>query len=268
MDPTTICFDTGSKRGSLLPCPVDISSILAYPDIVSSRKTPAQKAKLKLQERALELNNEGWKHASIARELGIHSSTLRKWFKKLGVPPKRVGGGHDPNPKVGTPIPDPLGKAIADGLTKEAGEIGVVARAEAIATENQHIIQQAQEALTPADQYQSYVATKGIQLLKRGLGNLRPPSTIGELEKLDGIIRRNLGLDNKNGGGGGGGALRVDINILNNHTPDTDESVLVGDVKTHEIDVEAMEAETRKQLGLSETETETETETNESPESE
>jgi transposase-like protein len=198
--------------------------------------------------KALRLHNEGWKHASIAREIGISTTTLRRWFRKAGVKPKRVGGAHDPNEPVGPKVKDPVGDAIQRDLLNAATEAGALARGEAIEAENAQIDAASGKALTPADQYQSYIATKGIQKIRDGIGNIPPPRTIKELETLDGIVRRSLGLDNKNSGGSGG-SLRVDINILNNTVPD---KLADGAVKTgpsHAIDVEALEEETRRKVG-------------------
>jgi len=56
---------------------------------------------------------------------------------------------------------------------------------------------------SPADKYQTYVATTSIKLLRDSVKNLRGPRTVKELSELDQLIRRNLGLNAKNGGGSG-----------------------------------------------------------------
>ena len=50
------------------------------------------------------------------------------------------------------------------------------------------------------------------------MDNLRGPKTIRELDQLDQIIRRNLGLNDKKGGGVG--KMQIDISILNNARAD------------------------------------------------
>ena len=57
-----------------------------------------------------------------------------------------------------------------------------------------------------------------MRLLRDSMSNLRPPKTIRELDQLDQIVRRNLGLNNK--GGGGTGKMQIDISILNNARAD------------------------------------------------
>ena len=53
-----------------------------------------------------------------------------------------------------------------------------------------------------------------MRLLRDSMSNLRPPKTIRELDQLDQMIRRNLGLNDKKGGGAG--KMQIDISILNN----------------------------------------------------
>jgi hypothetical protein len=48
--------------------------------------------------------------------------------------------------------------------------------------------------------------------------NLRGPRTVRELSELDQLIRRNLGLNSKNGGGSS--KMQIDISILNNTEAD------------------------------------------------
>ena len=42
-------------------------------------------------QEALRLNAEGMTNAAIGRRLGVHQGTVRRWFKKLGLPPKKAG---------------------------------------------------------------------------------------------------------------------------------------------------------------------------------
>ena len=72
--------------------------------------------------------------------------------------------------------------------------------------------------VSPADQYQQYVAGQMLRLLRDGVKTIQPPKTIKEAEMLDRIIRRNLGLNptgGSSGSGSGHGRLSLDINILN-----------------------------------------------------
>ena len=66
---------------------------------------------------------------------------------------------------------------------------------------------------SPAEQYQSYMASNAVKLMRDGLKGMRPPSNVREMEVLDKIARRHFGLDEKQSGGVG--TLSIDINILN-----------------------------------------------------
>lgn len=81
--------------------------------------------------------------------------------------------------------------------------------------EDTRIAEVAQVQGSAAEQYQAYIAGQGIQLMRDALPRVKKPTTVKELEVLDGIIRRSLGLGSNNGKGGGGGKVVIDISILN-----------------------------------------------------
>ena len=58
------------------------------------------------------------------------------------------------------------------------------------------------------------MASMGARMMRDARDAIRPPKTIRELEPLDRIIRRNLGIDAK--GNGGGSRVQIDVSILNN----------------------------------------------------
>jgi hypothetical protein len=225
---------------------------------VSKKKPKAtrpclKKANLVLKEKAVQLNNAGWKHSEIAKELRVDPGTIRRWFRELGVPPKKTR--MDPNVMIGVPDPDPIGTAITGQLVGTAKELGVVAELEAKELEHAEIQTMANTALTPTDQYQAYVAAQGMRLIRDGIAQVKPPRTIAELDQLDKIVRRSMGLEGKNGGGGGGGgggSLRIDLTILNNPVA-SPHGANVDPGTGYLVDVEALEAETRerhKPLGV------------------
>ncbi len=74
----------------------------------------------------------------------------------------------------------------------------------------------AERQSNPADKYQHYAAATGIKLMRDSVKNLRPAKTVRELSELDQFIRRNLGLNAKNGGS----TMQIDISILNNTKAD------------------------------------------------
>ena len=51
----------------------------------------SDKPKDSLQQRALTMYKADWKTVSIAKELGVHPGTVRRWFKKLAIPAKKNG---------------------------------------------------------------------------------------------------------------------------------------------------------------------------------
>ena len=170
--------------------------------------------KQELLERALELYNQDYKLVSISKELDIHTSTLRRWLRECGVDPKK--NGHVPNPRPDDP--DPLQTALDEELQSSTREERQLASHDARLAEDQSIMEVADSQASPADKYQTYVAATSIKLLRDSVKNLRGPRTVKELSELDQLIRRNLGLNAKNGGGSGKG--QIDISILNNTKAD------------------------------------------------
>ncbi len=170
--------------------------------------------KQELLERALELYNQDYKLVSISKELDIHTSTLRRWLRECGVEPKK--NGHVPNPRPDDP--DPLQTALDEELQNSTREERQIASHDARLAEDQSIMEVADSQASPADKYQTYVAATSIKLLRDSVKNLRGPRTVKELSELDQLIRRNLGLNAKNGGGSG--KVQIDISILNNTKAD------------------------------------------------
>lgn len=170
--------------------------------------------KEELMARAIELYNQDYKLVSISKELDIHTSTLRRWLRERGVEPKK--NVHGPNPKPDDP--DPLNTALNEELQNSTREERKLASHDARLAENDEILQVADSQASPADKYQTYVAATSIKLLRDNVKNLRGPRTVKELSELDQLIRRNLGLNARNGGGAG--KVQIDISILNNTKAD------------------------------------------------
>ena len=158
-----------------------------------------------------------WKTSSIAKELGVHPGTVRRWLKKMGVPAKKNGLQPNELPVTDEEPTDELADALENHLeftTEEAiRRAGHDARQEEDAT----ILEIAERQSSPAEKYQHYAAATGIKLMRDGVKNLRPPKTVRELSELDQLVRRNLGLNSKSGGGG---KMQIDISILNNTKAD------------------------------------------------
>jgi transposase-like protein len=164
--------------------------------------------------------NQDYKLVRIAEELGIHTSTLRRWLRKEGIEPKNDSYGSNPKKKEedNTPDPDPLKTALDENLEDKTDEAISIAKHEARLAEDKSLMEIAESQSSPAEKYQSYIAAAGIKLLRDSMKNLRGPKSVRELSELDQLIRRNMGLNAKSGGGAG--KMQIDISILNNARAD------------------------------------------------
>jgi transposase-like protein len=184
----------------------------------------ADKPKETLQERAVKLFNADWKTVAIAKELGVHSGTIRRWFKKLGLPPRKNDRSMTyeqpeelhPDAEVEFDA-DELARDLEDNLEKRTKEAILSAQHDARTEEDAAILAIAESQSTPADKYQHYIAAASIKLMRDNLKNLRGPRTVKDLDQLDQIIRRSLGLNAKIGGHS---KMQIDISILNNTKAD------------------------------------------------
>ena len=188
--------------------------------------------------------NQDYKLVRIAEELGVHTSTLRRWLRKEGIQPKMDSYGSNPKKQVedDTEDPAPLKTALEENLEDKTDEVIKVAKHEARLAEDQSLLEIAEAQSSPAEKYQSYIAAAGIKLLRDSMKNLRGPKSVRELSELDQLIRRNMGLNAKSAGGSG--KLQIDISILNNARADKGKGAV--HVKPNKIiDVESEKGENR-----------------------
>ena len=184
----------------------------------------ADKPKETLQERAVKLYKADWKTVAIAKELGVHSGTVRRWFKKLGIAPRKndkTMAYEEPEelqPEAEVEFDaDELATDLENNLDKRTKEAILSARHDARMEEDSAMLEIAESQVTPADKYQHYMAAASIKLMRDNLKNLRGPRTIKDLDQLDQIIRRSLGLNAKDGSRS---KMQIDISILNNPKAD------------------------------------------------
>jgi len=170
--------------------------------------TPAQRRR-KQKQKAVDLFNEGVETTAIARTLNIHVTTARRWLKDAGLKSSKQHKEAGAKDLALNPMEEFLRPPKGEVLTRDEAE---VVKAEEAEEKQQHIEEVSNSAASPADAYQSYVATKGMDLMKKGLEGMPPPKNIREAEVLDGIIRRNLGIDGKNGQGNA--RLSIDVAVL------------------------------------------------------
>ena len=171
-------------------------------------------------QEALRMNAEGMTNAAIGRRLGVHQGTVRRWFRKLGLPPKKAGFRL---PDKDADI-DKLKEDLEVHLEEMTKEAATEAKLAATREEDKVLAEIAESQNSPADKYQHYVAAAGIKLLRDGIRSIKGPKTVREMSELDQLIRRNLGLNAKTGGGGS--RMQIDISILNNSKADKGDGSL------------------------------------------
>lgn len=165
-------------------------------------------------QEALQMNAEGMTNAAIGRRLGVHQGTVRRWFRKLGLPPKKAGFKL-PDKDISR---DKLKEDLEIHLDEMTQEAATGAKLAASTAEDKALAEIAESQNSPADKYQHYVAAVGIKLLRDSMSNIKGPKTVREMSELDQLIRRNLGLNSKTGGGTS--RMHIDISILNNSKAD------------------------------------------------
>jgi len=163
----------------------------------------AEKARAMRRDRAaaktrvFELLEQGWQQVKIADEIGIPVSRVRTWVRAAGLSNTRV---PKPPQEPLPPEPEPLGPVEQRILARQQERNDIAAVSESHSS--------------PADQYQAFIASSAIKLLRDDIEKIRGPRTVRELSELDQLIRRSLGLNPK-GGSNAGGGLQIDISILN-----------------------------------------------------
>jgi hypothetical protein len=184
-------------------------------------------SKQKIIDRAVDMYHADWKTAAIAKELGVHAGTVRRWFKKRGIPSrKNTGEVVEETTELPTTNED-TDEIDTERLTKEAA---ILAKHDARIKEEQDILQIAESQASPSDKYQNYIAMAAIRLARDSMKNISGPRNIKELSELDQLIRRNLGLNAKSSGGAAN-KMQIDISILNNRKADTGKGTII-DVET------------------------------------
>tara|TARA_R110002020_G_scaffold14699_2_gene52231 strand:+ start:36893 stop:37501 length:609 start_codon:yes stop_codon:yes gene_type:complete len=165
-------------------------------------------------QEALAMHASGMTNAAIARHLGVHAGTVRRWFRKLGLPPKKAGFNLPDTVDDQDKLKQDLEVHLEDMTQQAATEARLTASKE----EDKILAEIAESQNNPADKYQHYIAAAGIKLMRDSMQNIKGPKTVRELSELDQLVRRNLGLNAKTGGGQS--RMQIDISILNNSKAD------------------------------------------------
>lgn len=173
-----------------------------------ARARERQKQKAKEVKYARELFAAGVSRNKIAAQLGRSRVTVGTWVKDMPDPHK-LKELESEQEDVFADALSAAAQAAADSVEHEL----IDARTE----EEQRLLEMAKTQNSPADQYQAYVATQAMQLLRDNIKAIRGPRTVKEFDTLDQIVRRAMGLNPKGTTNGGRTTLQIDINLLNNH---------------------------------------------------
>lgn len=171
-----------------------------------------------LKRRAIDLYLNNYMVTSIAKNLKVSTSTIHKWLRGSGIKKEKQFDSFSGFHSSEAPPVDPLADTLEEDLKHKTGEAVRLAQHDAVLEEEKSLLEIAESQSSPADKYQHYVAATGIKLMRDSMKNLRGPRTVRELSELDQLIRRNLGLNAKNGGGTS--KMQIDISILNNTEAD------------------------------------------------
>jgi hypothetical protein len=152
----------------------------------------------------------------ICVELGVSRPTLNGWLENMGArDSKQIVPLTEEDKHIGHNVDKFLDAAIQGkipSLRKKAPVPAPPAEVlDARVLEKAKIAQTSESNMTPGERYAAYVAAQGVRMMRDAIPNIRMPTTVKELEILDGIVRRHLGLDKKTGA-----ILKIDVNILNN----------------------------------------------------
>ena len=171
---------------------------------------------------------------SISRDLKVSQSTIHKWIREAGIR-KRDNNRFDSIADPDAEPVDPLADTLEEDLKNKTGEAVRLALHDAVLEEEKNILEIAESQSSPADKYQHYIAAAGVKIMRDSMKNLRGPRTVRELSELDQLIRRNLGLNSKNGGGQS--KMHIDISILNNTEADRGDGAVRIKKKATVIDI-------------------------------
>jgi predicted transcriptional regulator len=193
--------------------------------------------------RAIEMRSEGNTNAHIAKVLGVHMTTVSKWWTDSTLPPRNKFRKRECT--IEKPVLSKAkarieaGESTEEVLESYTDDAAIRLREQAQVEEDKTLASIAESQATAADKYQHYIAAAGIKLLRDSMSQLRGPKSVRELSELDQLIRRNLGLNSKTGGGNGG-KMQIDISILNNGLADRGDGAL-SKMKKDAVDARVVE---------------------------
>ena len=163
-----------------------------------------------VRKKALTLYSQGHAVPDIARAIGVHSATVRRWCRQTGT----VHGSalaEAPEPQRPEDIlklkeEDPDEIVLAGEL--EPSPVQRLMNAEQVMGAIDEALSQPGDT---ANKYQAIMVALGMNMLKTATAMPPAVKTVKDLATLNDIIRTNLGLNAK---GSGSGSLSINLNVL------------------------------------------------------
>lgn len=202
---------------------------------MATRKERDRQKKAKIA-RAIELDSAGWGRASIAKELGISSSTLYAWFKEMNVPSKEEVNNNpidlveDDDP-VSTELQEQTKKILDPDFLNSADKL------EAHKEEAEVILRNIDDSksLTEQEKIRSFLGNAYLQHLRDVVGKLPPIRNVKDLETYHKLLFESFGINAKENNKG---TKYIEISILNNTKASKGEAVKIKNRKIIDVEVE------------------------------
>jgi hypothetical protein len=152
-----------------------------------------------IKRKAIKLFGLGHSAVALAKELGVSAPTIRRWAENEGVAkgcmsPALITQNED---DFQIPLEADTSNPIVRILQKQELEKKTTAIANATSS--------------PAEQYQTLVAARGIEMLRAAFNNPPVVKNMRDLKTLTEVVNGALGIGGKSGVGG---RLAIDLNIL------------------------------------------------------
>jgi len=200
-----------------------------------TRKERERQKKAK-QLRAVELDSAGWGRASIARELGISTSTLYLWLNEMGIPSKEEVSKNpiklkDDDDPVGTELQEQTKKILDPEYVNSADKL------EAHKEEAEIILRKMEEGggLTEEEKIRAFLGNAYLQHLRDVVGKLPPIKNVKDLETYHKLLFQAFGMEGKEATKG---TKHIEISILNNTKASKGEAVKIKQRKVIDVEVE------------------------------
>jgi hypothetical protein len=167
----------------------------------------ANRTPIKIRRQALKLFGQGYAATNIAKQLGVNAQSIRIWAREAGIEKGSIAE------KEIIDLSDTNTAAIEINLpnAKNLPLISAVNRQR----EKQQLQQAIDAAPSPAEQFQTLVASKGIKLLSEAFEAPPRPKNIRDLKTLSDMVGEALGISKK---GGTGNRLAIDLTVLTKPT--------------------------------------------------